>query len=66
MSTILRRIPEQGVPGTYTLVWTEKETPPLQTVVDTEQIRNLQECEMYGIHVSGTKKYRTSILWRVR
>ena len=29
--------------------------PPLQTAVDTEQIRNLQECETYGIHVSGTK-----------
>ena len=28
---------------------------PLPTAVDTEQIRNLQECEMYGIHVSGTK-----------
>ena len=29
---------------------------PLQTAVDTEQIRNLQECETYSIHVSGTKK----------
>ena len=28
---------------------------PFQTVVDTEQIRNLQKCETYGIHVSGTK-----------
>ena len=29
--------------------------PPLQTAVDTEQIRNLQDCETYGIHVSVTK-----------
>ena len=30
-------------------------SPPLQTAVDTEQIRNLEECETYDIHVSGTK-----------
>ena len=31
---------------------------PLPTAVDTEQIKNLQDWEMYctyGIHVSGTK-----------
>ena len=32
---------------------------PLQTAVDTEQFRKLQESERYGIHVSGTKKYLT-------
>ena len=29
--------------------------PPLQTAVDTEQFRNVQETARYGIHVSGTK-----------
>ena len=28
---------------------------PLQTAFDTEQIRNLQECETYGIHISSKK-----------
>jgi len=38
------------------------QSPPLQTAVDTEQFRNVQESERYGIHVSGTKiQYRTLI-----
>ena len=32
------------------------QSPPLQTAVDTEQVRNVQDSEMYSIHVSGTKK----------
>ena len=36
---------------------------PLQTTVDTEQFRKLQESERYIIHVSGTKnKNNTYIL----
>ena len=31
------------------------QSPPLQSAVDTEQIRNLQDSERYAIHVSGTK-----------
>ena len=31
------------------------QSPPLQTAVDTEQIRNVQDSERYAIHVSGTK-----------
>jgi len=33
----------------------EPQSPPLQTVVDTEQVRNLQDSETYNIHVSDTK-----------
>ena len=36
----------------------ETVSPPPQTAIDTEQFRNVQESERYGIHVSGTK-----ILW---
>ena len=35
-------------------------TSPLQTAVDTEQIRNVQDSERYAIHVSGTKKKKMS------
>jgi len=38
---------------------TEYETPPLQTAVDTEQIKNVQYSERDAIHVSGTKKWLT-------
>ena len=31
----------------------------METVIDTEQFRNVQESERYGIHVSGTKKTKT-------
>jgi len=31
--------------------------PPLQTAVDTEQIRNVQDSERYAIHVFGTKRF---------
>ena len=31
------------------------QSPPLLTAIDTEQFRNVQESERYGIHVSGTK-----------
>ena len=31
------------------------QSPLLQTAVDTEQFRNVQESERYGIHVSGIK-----------
>ena len=31
------------------------QSPPLQTAVDTEQLRNIQESERYGTHLSGTK-----------
>ena len=31
------------------------QSPPLQTAVDTEKFRKLQESERYSIHVSGTK-----------
>ena len=34
---------------------TDYETSPLQTAVDTEQIRNVQDSERYATHVSGTK-----------
>ena len=33
------------------------QSPPLQTAVDTEQFRNIQESVRYGMHVSGTKYY---------
>ena len=32
------------------------QSPPLQTAIDTEQFRKLQESERYVIHVSSTKK----------
>ena len=68
MSTILGRIREVEVQNilycTYTLVWQINmieyerggaQSPPLQTAVDTEQIRNVQDSERYAIHISGTK-----------
>ena len=54
MSAILRMIRELGVK--YKINMTEYETPPLQTAVDTEQIRNVQDSESYAIQVSGTNK----------
>ena len=38
------------------------QSPSLQTPVDTEQIRNLQDCETYGVHVSNSKKNNTNHL----
>ena len=38
-------------------IWKEEgyTVSPLQTAVDTEQVRNVQDAETYGIQVSGTK-----------
>jgi len=31
--------------------WGGPQSPPLQTAIETEKIRNLQDCETYGIQV---------------
>ena len=40
------------------------QSPPLQTAVDTEQFRNVQESERYSIHVSGTKSIKYTCRYR--
>ena len=63
MIAILWRIREVGVQ--YKIKMTENERrgdtvslpPPLQTAIDTEQFRNVQDSERYAIHVSGPKTY---------
>ena len=32
------------------------QSSPLQTAIDTEQIRNVHDSERYAIRISGTKK----------
>ena len=59
MRAILRRIGEVGVQ--YKINMTEYETPPLQTAVDTEQIRNVQDSERYAIHISSTKIFNSVV-----